>query len=526
MNFKRYKFNTIIKNFTAALRNYLKFFNLGNYYAKFLLKYLDLKRYNFQKIYRSKIIKNYRMFPLYFLSSFIFALIIYLIIPFFFSYDKSKIEKNICINKNIKCEIKGNIKYSILPTPRIKIKDFVIRDSSNSEKIFLSTKALEAKISLKNLLKKQKMEFLSIIFNNFEINLDTKNLKEYKNIFKSEVNYIPLYLKKGKIIFSDGREYISTISNAFLDLRFIKDSHKIKLNGEFLDDKISVTLKSKKIDNKQLTDIIFKMSDLNLLTELSISSPELDKNNGSGTILLKQRKNKITSIFDYKDKEINIKKSNVSNNFFNGKLDGKIVLQPFFDFDLNLNLNSIYFTKLYKSFLSLDEKVQKNIFKVNDKINGKLTLSSDKIYSSYNLVKSFESRINFNNGNILIDQFLINLGKLGAADILGTFDNSKKFTNFKFESNIFVDNQKKFLSKFSIYNKKNISSNIFVSGNLDLTNTSLSIYEILESEKLKEEEINFVEQEFNDYMLDEGLKNLFAFPKFKEFIKSITEEVN
>jgi len=268
------------------------------------------------------------------------------------------------------------------------------------------------------------------------------------------------------------------------------------------------------------------MSDLNLLTELSISSPELDKNNGSGTILLKQRKNKITSIFDYKDKEINIKKSNVSNNFFNGKLDGKIVLQPFFDFDLNLNLNSIYFTKLYKSFLSLDEKVQKNIFKVNDKINGKLTLSSDKIYSSYNLVKSFESRINFNNGNILIDQFLINLGKLGAADILGTFDNSKKFTNFKFESNIFVDNQKKFLSKFSIYNKKNISSNIFVSGNLDLTNTSLSIYEILESEKLKEEEINFVEQEFNDYMLDEGLKNLFAFPKFKEFIKSITEEVN
>ena len=40
--------------------------------------------------------------------------------------------------------------------------------------------------------------------------------------------------------------------------------------------------------------------------------------------------------------------------------------------------------------------------------------------------------------------------------MLGTINNDKKFTNFKFESNIFVDNQKKFLSKFGIYNKLKI----------------------------------------------------------------------
>ena len=47
----------------------------------------------------------------------------------------------------------------------------------------------------------------------------------------------------------------------------------------------------------------------------------------------------------------------------------------------------------------------------------------------------------FNNGNLLIDQFLFNLDKLGAADLTGEINNDEKFSNLKFESNIFVDNK-------------------------------------------------------------------------------------
>ena len=210
----------------------------------------------------------------------------------------------------------------------------------------------------------------------------------------------------------------------------------------------------------------------------------------------------------------------------NGQLEGKIKISPYFNFDLDLNLDSINFTKLYNHFLDLDEKNQKNLFKINRKINGKLVLSSDKIYSKYNLVKSFESRIKFNNGNILVEQFLFNLGKLGAADISGTINNDKKFTNFKYESNLFIDNQKKFLSKFGIYNKKSIPSSLFVSGNFDLQNVRSSFYEISDNEKLGNEDVNFIEEEFNDLMLTDGYENLFRFPKFVEFLKSITSEIN
>ena len=199
---------------------------------------------------------------------------------------------------------------------------------------------------------------------------------------------------------------------------------------------------------------------------------------------------------------------------------------PYFNFDLDADLNSLNFTKLYNYFLSLNEEEKKKIYKINHKLNGNLSLSSDKIYSSYNLVKSFESRLKFTNGNILIEQFLLNMGKLGAADILGTINNDKEISNFKFESNIFVDNQKKFISKFGIYKKKSIPDSFFISGSFDLNNLRFSFYEVLDKEKLTAEDINYIEREFNNIMLEQGYDSLFYFPNFKEFIKSITSESN
>jgi hypothetical protein len=228
-------------------------------------------------------------------------------------------------------------------------------------------------------------------------------------------------------------------------------------------------------------------------------------------------------IFNYKNKEITIIKSNLRNPFLDGKLEGKIKFVPYFYYDLDLILNSMNFTKFYNYFLTLEKN---KIFKINNKINGNLSFSSEKVYSKYNLVKSFESRLKFNNGNILIEQFLINLGKLGAADIVGSINNNKKFSKFNFESNIFVDNKKKFLSKFGIYNKKKIPANLFISGNFDLENTRASFYEISDASKLNIEDINYIEDEFNDLMFEDGYTNLFNLPKFKEFLKLILSEKN
>ena len=525
----KYIFSGINKSIKFIIYDFLKIYKLidpRRLDFKKVYKYLDIRRYDFYRINKKINLTNYKYVPIYFVVFVIFMGFVYVVIPKFYSYDKSKIAKTVCINQNVECLIKGKVYYSFYPTPRIKIKDLIINDLFEKKDTLMTVKNTVIKLSVKNLLAKEKHKFKKIKFNNFEINLNSKNFKEYKNIFIKKINLIPITFAKGQIIFFDGKNYVATINNANLYLKFMQDSIDAILKGKFLNDDIYVNLNSKVVDSKSFTDIILKMSNINFLTKVNFINSEKDKNIRNGNLLIKKGKNRITAVFDYKDNELVINKSNLRNTFLDGKLEGKITFLPYFNFNLDINLDSINFTKLYNYLLALDAKKQKNLFKINNKINGKFSLSSDKIYSSYNLVKSIESRVKFNNGNILIEQFLINLGKLGASDLLGTINNDKKFTNFRFESNIFVDNQKKFLSKFGIFNKKDLPSNFFVSGNFDLENLRASFYEVSGSEKLSNDDINFIEQEFNDFMLEDGLESLFLFPKFKEFIKSITSETN
>ena len=525
----KYIFSGINKSIKFIIYDFLKIYKLidpRRLDFKKVYKYLDIRRYDFYRINKKINLTNYKYVPIYFVVFVIFMGFVYVVIPKFYSYDKSKIAKTVCINQNVECLIKGKVYYSFYPTPRIKIKDLIINDLFEKKDTLMTVKNTVIKLSIKNLLAKEKHKFKKIKFNNFEINLNSKNFKEYKNIFIKKINLIPITFAKGQIIFFDGKNYVATINNANLYLKFMQDSIDAILKGKFLNDDIYVNLNSKVVDSKSFTDIILKMSNINFLTKVNFINSEKDKNIRNGNLLIKKGKNRITAVFDYKDNELVINKSNLRNTFLDGKLEGKITFLPYFNFNLDINLDSINFTKLYNYLLALDAKKQKNLFKINNKINGKFSLSSDKIYSSYNLVKSIESRVKFNNGNILIEQFLINLGKLGASDLLGTINNDKKFTNFRFESNIFIDNQKKFLSKFGIFNKKNLPSNFFVSGNFDLENLRASFYEVSGSEKLSNDDINFIEQEFNDFMLEDGLESLFLFPKFKKFIKSITSETN
>ena len=527
-NFKRYNFSTIIKKINITTLKYSRFVQNINY-RKFSLKstykYLNIKNFNIFKLYEKINFEKYKYLPLYFFFIFIFFGAIFLNIPAFYKYDKSKIEKIICINENTKCSIKGKINYSFYPTPRIKIKNLEIKQKENKKNVLIQSKNVSLKLSMENLLNKKKQNIKQVEFKKYEINLELTKNNNYLDFFNKKNINIPVKFKEGKITFFDNGVYIASINNADINLKKINDFLNLKLNGNFLNDNILVIWETKLKNTEPLTEFKLKMKDINLLVKASFFNTNKENLNiKNGNISIKKKKNKLTAVFDYKDKEFLITKANVRNFFLEGKLVGKIRLRPYTNFNLDLELNSINFTKLYTYFLSQTEEDQKNIFRISDKINGQLNFSSNRIYSNFNLIKSFESRLNFNNGNISIEQFLINLGKLGAADILGTINNDKELTNFKYETNIFIENQKKFLSKFGIYNKKKIPSNLFISGNFDLFNIKNTLYEISGDEKVNENDVNYIEKEFNQIMLEEDYESLFLFSKFKEFVKAITSE--
>jgi len=542
LNLKRFKFSTILKNINFRIYNFLKiskFSELKRLNLREVYKYINIRAFDIRKFSKYVNPKTYNLprikkidFPtskfliLHLPVAIIFFGFLYLFIPIFYSYDVTKIEKRLCAKKNFECLIKGEANYTFFPSPRIKITNIVVNDLSKQKKILINIERAILKLSFKNLLSKEKHIFKKLELKNFKINFNLNDTKKYKNNFSKKINFIPVTFEKGQIIFFDKKNFVASIHDVNLKLRFKEFLKQIELKGKFLDDDIFISINDKIDEDKLLTDIILKMRKLNFLVKANLFKLKKDNNVLKGNVLIKKNKHKFVGIVQYKNNEISIDKSNVKNFFLDGEVSGKIKFLPFFNFDLDLDLNSINFTKLYSSFLNLDKESQGNLFKINKKINGKLNLSSEKVYSSYNLIKSFESRVHFNNGNIDLEQFLINLGKLGAADVSGKIINDNKFSNFKYESNIFIDNQKKFLSKFGIYNKQTIPSNIFVSGSFDLHNMRKSFYEISHEKKLNEDDINFIEDEFNHFMLSDDYKNLFYFPKFKNFIKSITEDTN
>ena len=401
INFKRFKFSTIFKNINFRRYNFSKIFKFVDPRRldfKNIYKYLDFIRIDFKKFYKyldfrkfnidirrsdfTKLIKylNPRTYKISLFSSkfllihlpasIIFFGLLYLVIPTFYNYDKSNIENIVCKRQNIECSIRGEVNYSFFPTPRIKIKDVIIKDFYEKKNTFIKAEHTVIKLSIKNLLAKEKHKFKNIELNNFEINFDLKNLKKYKNIFKNKTNLIPVVFAKGQIVFLNEKDYVAIIKDTNLNLILGEYSKEAELKGKFLNDNIYISLNSNKVDNKSFTDVILKMSDFNLLTKANFSNSEKDENIINGNILIKKDKHRFTGVFDYKDNEITINKSNLKNIFLDGKLEGKIKFLPFFDFDLDLNLNNINFTKLYNYFLALDEREQKNLFKINKKVNG------------------------------------------------------------------------------------------------------------------------------------------------------------
>ena len=537
IKFKRLNFSIIVKYFNNLRFYFIKFFSFKtqiNEVTKKIYRYFNfskykiqtLSSYNFLRFYKNINLKRYKSTQLYFLYFIFFVTFSYVSIPFFYNYDKSTIEKRICENtKKIECLIGGNIRYNFFPTPRIKINDLEVKILlGKKKKTLVKVEKASIKLSIFDLLNKKKQKFKKIEFNNFEINFDLSSYKSYFDIFKKYTNFIPFSLEGGKIIFFDSGNYIASIDEVDFKLNHEKNFKKNRIKGKFLDDNIYIDTKTKKQEGKISSDIIIKISKLNLLLKANTYYQENNKDTIKGNFLLKKNKNRITSVFSYKDNTLNLIKSKLSNNIMEGKAEGKIEFSPYFNFNIDVSLNNLNFTKLYNLFLFLDEETKKNVFNINRKINGILSLSSDKVYSNNDLVRSFESRLRFNNSDIIIEQFILNLGKLGASDIIGKISRSKKTNNFKFESNIFVDNQKKFLNKFGIYSRKNISSSMFVAGNFDFDDLRMHFYEIFYDEKIKDQDINYIEKEFNNLMLEDGYKTLFDFSQFKEFIKSITSD--
>ena len=129
INFKRFKFSTIFKNINFRRYNFLKISKFINFrridfrridFRRFYKYFYYIRRFDFRKftkyfkpkIYSIRRIKkinfiSYKFLLLHLPTAIIFFVLLYLVIPTFYNYDKSNIESVICENKNIECLLRG-----------------------------------------------------------------------------------------------------------------------------------------------------------------------------------------------------------------------------------------------------------------------------------------------------------------------------------------------------------------------------------------------------------------------------------
>ena len=523
-NYKTYNLNKFLRKLNFKKYDFLKFTS----YIKFkkpnpkkIYKHLIDLQYEFLKIIKQKFYKYYKASVIYLIGTTLALILIYLIIPFFYSYNKSNIERLICEDFEIKCNVKGKIYYSVIPTPRLIIKDLQVNSLTEEENILAKIERIDINLPLTDLYKKSKKDLNKIQLKNAKLFVNYKKIVQYKNLLLSKKRDNVISFKKSDIDFYDGSTYIASINEVSGKYKYKKKHDKINLKGNFLGDDISINFES---DLNSEKNLLIKLKDLNFLTKINFITNQKEGDPFKGKILIKKDKNKITSIFNLKNNEIIIKQANLRNIFSDGKIFGKIKFKPFFDFDLDIDLKSLNFYILSKYINALDDESKKTLFLINKKINGKINLNADKMFSKKTLINSFESQIQFINGNILINKLLLSMGKLGAADLNGVIKNEKNFTNLKFSSNVFIDNSKRFFNKFGVYNKEKKPLDMFISGNLDLTNFKIRFFEISSGIKFTNEDIAYIENEFNDLLLINDYKSLFDFSNFKKFIRLVVTQ--
>ena len=346
INFKKYVNFDFVKRFS---------FNPKKYIGLSFKKLID---FNFKKYiyFTFKKYSKFRILFLYLLGVFVILPTIYLSIPTFFDYEKSKklIEDKIYSDFNLKSSIEGKIKYRFFPSPRIKVENLIIKDFLDGKKNLGEVELASIKIPIKNLATFDKMIFKELELKNPLIYVDMNKSKKYKEYFSKHFKSKDIKISDATIKLSDGTNSIATIEKTKIQYDSKEKLKEATLKGKIFNKSILINFKNK-IDSNTPNVIFIKYPSLNFRTSIVLYKPD-ESNNVEGKASFFINRFKGNFFFDLKEDLIKIKKGNIRNKFFNGKILGDISFLPFFNFDLDLNLFSLNFRSLSKVLMQMSNE--------------------------------------------------------------------------------------------------------------------------------------------------------------------------
>jgi hypothetical protein len=467
---------------------------------------------NYKNILLSnKIIKSV-LFLRYIFLIFITVFLIYLLIPKFFDEGKryNYVKELLLENYDIKLENPSKITYKILPTPKIIIENL----NFNTSFINGNVKYLELFLNLSQLYNYEYLKLRKISINESNLFLKVDEIENFAVYLKNLKNKI--FINKSNLSVFDQDYQVINVQ----DIKFNnKKSENLVVTGYVFNKKFNMKLK--KIINKNI--LFFNIPTIGLNSKIEFKNTG-NLNSFEGDTQLRILDNNFQFSFKKIEKKIIIFNSFFRNNILQTTFDNNILIKPFFNFDLILNIKNINFKKI--NFEQISKSINK-LYILNPKLNGKLKINyqNNSIKSSFNnkIIDEVNFEILFQNKDILIKTGKISADKMNLS-ISGIFKDNDNFKVFNFNIFSSLDDINYILKKFKIKRKQNNAlAKINVEGFLNLTSNKIKFNQIkINNKKIsKKEELDYYEIQFEDLIIKNNVLNIFNKEKIKKFIEEI-----
>ena len=442
----------------------------------------------------------------YLLLIFFVSLVVFIVTPMFFDYEKRQVAIKSHLEKNYNFKIVKieNIKFYPFPLAKLELNNVVI--SLNSNKVDLITKKLIIYPKLVTLYNYKNFDSSKIKLDKNSISTNFFSLKDiFKYILDIEKK---IQIKNLNLVINNFEKTLIKLN----DISFSNYGYKQNtIEGKVFDKKFKINLKKKP-----------KKIDFNLLeTGISISLKFSDNNQIEkvGNIKGKILNTKIKSDFSYNQKLIRIKNFYFREKNLSFDSEGIVLLNPFFEINLdakliNLNNNIIKGVNL-ESLLNFKDFIKK--------INSNIIIGFNKKQFSRNIFDNLNMKINLAYGRLNLEKiFFISESEFKCKSEANLLE---EYPVVSFDCSLSSQDKKKLLKKFDIkYKLKNESLNLVVKGNLNILNNKINF----ESIKLNQdyiatkEDLDFFKNSFEKILFNQNFVNIFNLYKIKNFIDEVS----
>jgi len=463
------------------------------------------------KIYK-RIHKKYSKFFKFFFflrhvfAIFLIAIFLFLLIPKFFNYEKKQeLIKEYLVNYyDLEINDYSSIKFKIFPLPNLFIKNINLK--VKGKPIFFNTKNFNIFLNFKSIYNYEDFAARKILLDDSKIILDIDKTNDVLNYFgklkyKLDVKKLNLNLKKKE--------------NSIIEIRKINFSNygykRNKIKGEIFDKKFETYL-----DNDN-TNLDFQI--LNTGIKANFNFDKINETNSiSGSSKISILNNYLKLNFIIRNDQVEIMKANLRNKDLSISFDSLIKLNPFFEINSDIHINTI--DKKLINNLSLENILENKEILKKFNSNNKVSYNKKKLRSS--LIKSYSSELDLAHGRLVfLSKILISEG---AITCKGDSLLIEEYPRLNFDCFFNIKNKKELLKKFLISKKFDKNQlNLNVIGSINLFNNKINFKKINIGENYiaKEKDIIFFKETFERVLFDESFFNIFRIDKIKEFFLEV-----